>query len=132
MSPLVTGSIELSLDLLEKNGMLVPFCKARTDSPEALYLSPDSVVGYTRADAMASLRRELESRRSQIYEFVLCSEVYGRRDEETEDTHFLKVEYQSAIKGDMIEGIYYFPILSDAGRLSVKTYDRFDLKEKIM
>ena len=81
---------------------------------------------------MASLRRELESRRAQICEFVLCSEAYGRRDEETEDTHFLKVEYQSARESDMMEGIYYFPILSEAGRLLVRTYDRFELKEKII
>jgi len=125
-------SVELSLDFMEKNGVLVPFCKARTSSPEALYICHDSDSDYSQADALASVRREISSRRGQIHEFALCSEVYARRDEETEDIHFLKVEYQHTGESETLEGLYYFPILSDMGRLLVKTYDRIDLKEKMI
>jgi hypothetical protein len=130
--PLFQSAIEQSLDLLEKNGALVPFCKATVDSPHAFYIAHDSDDPYTVAEAIAAIRSEIESRRAQIHEFALCSEVSGRRDDEPQDTHFLKVEYQSKEPGATVEGIYYFPILTESGRLSLKTYDRFDLKEKII
>ncbi len=132
MAPLFQSAVEHSLDQLEKNSTLLPFCKATVDSPHAFYIAHDSDAPCTAAEAILAIRREIESRRYQIQEFALCSEIYGRRDDEVEDTHFLKVEYQSKEPCGTAEGIYYFPIFTESGKLSLKTFDRFELKEKII
>jgi len=130
-------TVETALHLLEKNGCLVPFCKARSKRDEPLVfmwnvgegegpiLSDEIDKGV--ASIWAELRRQIES--GNIREFAFCSDAEVKFQNEPEPRRRLKVEFQD---GTPETGVYYFPLKVETGRAEVGRYVVADVVEKLL
>jgi hypothetical protein len=73
MSPLITSSAEVALHLIEKNGVLVPFCKLTDSAGGTMYIQPDSGTDADDESMLLELQRRLDA--EQVKEFALCADV---------------------------------------------------------
>ena len=70
MKPLIIQSAELALDLIEKNGVLLPFCKLTDRSDAPVYISPDGDGEHAYDSVRVELSRRLE--RKEVKQFAVC------------------------------------------------------------
>jgi hypothetical protein len=136
MLTLVGETAALALDLLEKNGVLIPFCKVRSTEFGSCYIqagdfenSPESE--YEPEKCAESARAELKRRISAgtILEFAFCSDRFFKIQNEPVERRFLSIEFQN---GTNASGIYLFPLAIENGKASVGSYLVSDLQEKLL
>jgi hypothetical protein len=91
---LLSSTAELGLDLLEKNGSFIPFCKAVNEAGEVFIYTEASGTSFSAEEAYQSVllnvRRDLESR--GLKGVALCSESRMRLSDSTENVPTLAVE----------------------------------------
>jgi hypothetical protein len=134
MLTLVGETAGLALNLLEKNGVLVPFCKARSSEYGNLYIQADdgeNPSDYSPEKSAESARIDLKRRiaAGTILEFTFCSDNFVKLQNEPNERRFLKIEFQN---GTDESGIYLFPLSVENGKASVGSYLVSDLQEKLL
>lgn len=131
MLTLLSETAELALDLIEKNGSILPFCKARTQSGEIVVISPEDQTSESIESANESVRDELKKRirAGEIAEFAVCAEVEVKFSHEAAHQRALKIEFQN---GTGESAVYYFPLLVEDGSASVGSYSTSNLPEKLL
>ena len=76
---LLSSAVELALDLLEKNGSFLPFCKAVNDAGETFIYSPASDSDFSSQQAydsvLLNVKRDLSSRGLKGVAFCFDSRV---------------------------------------------------------
>jgi hypothetical protein len=134
MLTLVGETAELALGLLEKNGVLVPFCKARSTEYGNLIIqagdfenSSDCVPEQYAESARIDLKRRIAA--ATILEFAFCSDNIVKLQKEPKERRFLRIEFQN---GTNESGIYLFPLTVENGKASVGSYFVSDLQEKLL
>ena len=125
MTPLLAQTAEFALDLLEKNGVLLPFCKLTDRAGAPIYISPSG--GGERAEE--SVRVELARRlgRKEVSAFAVCSDVEVKFAHEPVAQRRLKIEFQD---GTEDSGVYYFPLTLRDGVASLGQYLLADVPKK--
>ena len=114
MSPLIIQSAELALDLIEKNGVLLPFCKLTDRSDAPVFISPAGDGDHAYDSVRAELARRLGKR--EVRQFAVCSDVQTKFAHEAAECRCLKIEFQD---GSDQTGIYYFPLTVQKGQASL-------------
>ena len=134
MLTLIGETAGLALDLLEKNGVLVPFCKARSTEHGNLIIqagdnenSSDCSPEQYAESAWIDLKRRIAN--GTILEFAFCSDNFVKLQNEPNERRFLKIEFQN---GTDESGIYLFPLSVENGKASVGPYLKSDLREKLL
>ena len=127
MSPLLTQTAELALDLLEKNKVLLVFCKAVQHDGHTVSIMPDAGGNLAEDSVRIELRRRAERR--EIKQFTICSDVTAKFAGEPAPQRRLKIELQD---GTAESGIYYFPMQFDQDCISLGKYAIADLVEKMI
>jgi hypothetical protein len=131
---LVGETAGLALDLLEKNGVLVPFCKARSSEYGNLIIQADdgdNPSDYSPEKYAESARVDLKRRiaAGTILEFAFCSDNFIKIQNEPNERRFLKIEFQN---GTDESGIYLFPQSVENGKAAVGSYLVSNLHEKLL
>lgn len=118
---LLSSTVELGLDLLEQNGIIVPFCKAVDEESHAIYYSPDSEFQYTARQAYDSVlfnvKRDLAVRRLKGLAFCFDTSVRLSGMNEMVDAIEVEVHYKG-----LPATIWYFPYTITDGRATVQEY----------
>ena len=131
MPPLLCHTTELALDLLEKNGVLYPFCRALSVTGEKIVVckNPDNEASFQEAvdSIRLTLRNGLPDRR--IAAFALCADIQARFQDEAIDRRFLKIEYQD---GTVESAIYYFPLKVENGKAEIGSYTRGEVTDPLI
>jgi hypothetical protein len=128
---LLSSAVELGLSLLEKNGLLLPFCKAVNETGETfVYTSASSDGSFSEEKAYQSIRlnvkRDIESRRLKGVAF--CSDIRVRLPDSTEEVPAVKAEvhYQG-----LNPRIWYFLYKMDGSQAKVLKYYTNDANENL-
>ena len=134
MLTLIGETADIALNLLEKNGVLVPFCKARSSEYGNLYIQADegkNPSDFSPEKSAESARIDLKRRIAggTLLEFTFCSDNMVKLKNEPNERRFLKIEFQN---GTDESGIYLFPLSVENGKASVGRYLVSDLQEKLL
>ena len=132
MLTLLSETAELALDLLEKNDVLLPFCKVRTPESSTTIITPNGAEGEDGFEKAAQsvrveLRRQVEA--GTVVEFAFCSDSFIKLQGEPQERRFLKVEFQN---GKPESGEYLFPLSMENQKANLGTYLVADLREKLL
>jgi len=125
MPTLLEQTAELALDLLEKNGVLLPFCKLTDASGAPVYICPEDQRDLAHDGVRAELQRRLEKK--DVKEFAICADVEAKFAHQEVPLRCLRIEYQG---GGSAIGIYYFPLTLQDGRASLGKYLFADVPKK--
>jgi hypothetical protein len=122
---LLSAAVELALDLLEKNGTFLPFCKAVNDTGETFVYTPASDTPFTAGQAfqsvLSNVKRDLDSRRLQGAAFCFHSRV--RLSGATEKVPAVEVEIH--FRG-LPSAVWYFLYKMDGKKATVLEYYQND------
>jgi len=138
MLTLLNETAGVAVDLLEKNGCIVPFCKARTTTEESLYIQAgdkDEDTPYSDEDLQRcadSIWVELKRRiaAGEVLEFAFCSDSIVKFQHETDHRRVLKIEFQN---GTNESAVYFFPLSVENGKVQLAPkYLQGDLPEKLL
>ena len=123
MLTLLNETAGLALDLLEKNGVLFPFCRARDADQKILIIGADDPDKEEDAEfldedfdrSVDSIRMELKRRISsgEILEFAFCSDKLIKLQNEQNPRRFLEIEFQN---GSGESAVYLFPLYMENGK----------------
>ena len=117
MPPLFSQSAELALDLLEKNGVLLPFCRLSDQGDHISVISPDGDGDRAEESVRAELRRRIQKK--EVKQFALCADVQTKFAHSPDSQRCLRIEFQD---GTDATGVYYFPLTVQDGRASLGKY----------
>ena len=137
MLTLLNKTAELALYLLEKNGGLVPFCKASTITGEPLIIMANvedgegPILEDERRKCEESAWFELKRRISacEIEEFAFCSDSEIKLQNEPASRRFLKIEFQN---GSEESAVYLFPLKLEHGKAEIGRYLMADVPETLL
>jgi hypothetical protein len=137
MLTLLNKTAELALYLLEKNGGLVPFCKASTITGEPLIIMANvedeegPIFEDERRKCEESVWFELKRRISagEIKEFAFSSDSEIKLQNEPEPRRFLKIEFQN---GSEESAVYLFPLTLENGKAQLGRYLTADVPTKLL
>jgi hypothetical protein len=99
LTDLLSTTAELALSLIEKNGVLVPFCRAVTSDGEIVFYSPethDDDLNFKKAE---SLQRDVVLSEITIRKFVglaFCKNVLLNLRDPDEEVSAIKIELHQA------------------------------------
>jgi hypothetical protein len=127
---LLSSTVDLGFDLLEKNGSFSPFCKAVSqDGQSFVYaaasdsvLSPKQIYDGIKRD----VSRDLETRGLIGIAFCFDSSVRFSDSQEDVPAVELEVHYQG-----LSPSIWYFTYKIDGGKASVLEYYRKDARDDL-
>jgi hypothetical protein len=115
---LISSAVELGLDLIDKNGTFVPFCKAVSESGETFVYTAASDTGFTAEQAYESVslnvKRDLVIRRLKGVAYCFHSRVRLVGSTEKVPAVELEIHYQ----GFPAE-IWYFLYKTEKGRATI-------------
>jgi hypothetical protein len=127
---LLSATVELGLDLLEKNGSFFPFCKAVSETGETFVYRAASDASFSAEQAYQSVRlnvqRDMESRRLKGVAFCFDSRV--RLSDSTERVPAVEVEIH--LHGQPA-AVWYFLYKLDGGKASILEHYTNDAKENL-
>jgi len=127
---LVSATVELGLDLLEKNGSFLPFCKAVNESGETLVYTAASDRDFSAEQAYKSVRssviRDLQARSLKGVAFCFPSRVRLSDSKEKVPAIEVEVHYRS-----LPAKVWYFLYKMDGNKASVLEYYTNDAKEDL-
>ena len=140
MLTLLNETAGLALDLLEKNGVLFPLCRARDVDQKLLFIVTDDpnkeddaeLSHVDLARSVDSIRSELKRRISsgEILEFAFCSDKLIKLQNEPNPRRFLEIEFQN---GSEESAVYLFPLSVENGKAQLAAkYLQADLPEKLL
>lgn len=122
---LLSATVELGLDLLEKNGTFTPFCKAATNAGESMVYTAASDTGFSPDEAYESVlfnvKNDLEKRNLVGAAFCFHSKVRIGTSEEKKPAIEVEMHYQGAPAA-----IWYFLYRMDGKKASVMEYYKND------
>jgi hypothetical protein len=129
---LLSSAVELGLDLLEKNGSFLPFCKAINAAGESFIYSPASASGksFTEAEASESVRtnvlRDLRARGLVGIAFCYHSRIRFADSDEKVPAIEVELHYRS-----QPAALWYFPYRMEGETAKVLEYYSNDAKEDL-
>jgi hypothetical protein len=140
MLTLLNETAELALDLLEKNGVLFPICRAYDVDRKVLVIgahdpNKEDDAALTDEDfdrSVVAIRTDLKRRiaAGQIVEFAFCSDKWVRFQGESERRRVLEIEFQN---GTRESALYLFPLTVENGKAEItSTYLFAALPEKLL
>jgi hypothetical protein len=140
MLTLLNETAGQALDLLEKNGVLFPLCRALDVDHKTLFIAADDPTQENDAEvsdedlarSVDSIRIELKRRISagEILEFAFCSDELIKLQNEPGPRRFLEIEFQN---GSEESAIYLFPLSVETGKAHLAPkYLRANLHEKLL
>jgi hypothetical protein len=114
VNPLLAQTAEMALDLLEKNGVLLPFCRLTDRSHAPVVITPDGSGDEAERSVRTELLRRLD--RKEVTGFAACSDAEVKFAHEPAAKRCLRIELQD---GTTDSGVYYFPLTLQHGRASL-------------
>jgi hypothetical protein len=127
---LLSSAVELGLDLLEKNGSFIPFCKAVNADGETFIYTAASDTSFSSKQAYESVlfnvKRDIDSRRLKGVAFCFDSRV--RLSDSKEKVPAVEVEVH--YKG-LPAAIWYFLYKIEGSKATVLEYYTNDAKENL-
>jgi hypothetical protein len=129
MLAFLNSSAELALELVEKKGTFLPFCRAKKRSGETVVITPDAGGSASVEAGLASVQAELRRGLVDISEFAVCSDVHVKFAHLPDEQRVLKIEFQD---GSEESAVYYFPLSVAEGRATVGRYLQADLPERLL
>lgn len=120
---LLSSAVEMGLDLLEKQGSFIPYCKAVNAVGETFIYSPASRVGkgFTEAQASESVRSNLlrEVRPRGLVGVAFCHHTRIRFADSAEKVPAIEIELH--YRGQPA-AMWYFPYKMDGKTATVLEY----------
>jgi hypothetical protein len=117
MTRLLTKTAEFALDVLETDGVLLPFCNLIDRSGAPVHITPSGPGEHAGESVRVELARRLD--RGEVSEFAVCSDVDVMFENEATEQRCLKIELQD---GTERSGVYYFRLVLQDGRASLGSY----------
>jgi hypothetical protein len=120
---LLSSAVETGLDLLEKHGSFLPYCKAVDAAGEMFFYSPASTSGkgFTEAQASESVRsnalRDIQAR--ELVGLAFCHHSRIRYADSAEKVPAVEVELHHR---DQPAAVWYFPYKLEGGTATVLEY----------
>jgi hypothetical protein len=136
MLALLEETAGLALDLLEKNGVLVPFCKVRTLDQKSMFICSGDHGEETFSDddpqrcadsILAELKRRIAL--GDVLQFAFCADRIMKFQGDPVEQRMLAIEFQNDTEET---GVYYFPLAVENGKASLGSYKVADVKEKLL
>ena len=112
---LLSTTAELALSLVEKNGVLVPFCRAITSDGSIVFYSPETHAddpGFKKAEAHQRTVVLQEIKNRKLVGLAFCKDVVLTMKEPDEEVSALKIELHQV---DAKSSIHYFPYRIESG-----------------
>jgi hypothetical protein len=131
-SQLLSSAVEMSLDLLEKRGSFLPFCKAVDEAGQTLIYTASSGPGksFTEAQASESVRsnvlRDIRSR--GLTGVAFCHHARIRFDDTSEEVPAVVVEQHYL---GQPSAIWHFPYKMDGETASVLEYYKNEAQDDL-
>jgi hypothetical protein len=113
---LLSTTADFALDLIEKNGVIVPFCRAVTSEGEVVFYSPETSDDDTNFKNAEAHQRSVVLQEIKIRKLVglaFCKEVVLTMKEPDEEVSAVKIELHQV---DVNSSTYYFPYRIENGK----------------
>lgn len=125
---LLSTTAELALDLVEKNGALVPFCRALTSDGSIVIYSPETHVDDTSFKKAEEYQREVvlrEIKTRRLVGLAFCKAVVLTIKNPDEEVAALKIEFHQI---DSKSQTYYFPYRLENGAAMTLPYHALEVE----